>query len=73
MRMEICELRVVAIRVEGLPRLPLNKNQHPSRRDITDDRFLEVPECDDATTVCGYLCWRASCVFQVLSAISDVE
>lgn len=71
--MQVGQQRVIAVRVEGLPGLPLDEDEYLPGRDVADQRFVELAERDDASTVSLNCCRRAPRVFEVLVAIRDVE
>ena len=55
------------------PRLPLDEDQHLARRDVTDDRLAELPQRHHTSTMSGHRGGRPSGVFEILSAISNIE
>jgi len=54
MGVQIGQLGIVAVAVEGVLRLPLDEDQHLAWLDLSGDRFTELSEGDDAAAVLGH-------------------
>src|ERR1700754_4588012 len=51
---QIGQLGIIAVAVEGVLRIPLDEDQHLAGLDLTGDRFTELSEGDDAAAVLGH-------------------
>jgi len=54
MGVQIGQLGIVAVAVEGVLRLPLDEDQHLAWLDLSGDRFTALSEGDDAAAVLGH-------------------
>src|SRR5688572_9850753 len=73
MRMQVGELRVVAVALESLLRAPLDQDQHLARLDLARHRFAEAAQRDDAAAMRLHLACRALGIREVFLLARDVE
>src|SRR6185503_9247685 len=73
MRMQLCQPRVVAVAVEGVPRIPLDQDQHLARLDRARGGLAKLAERDHASAVRLDFPRRALRIREVLVPVRDVE
>ena len=72
-RVQVGELRVVAVAVERLLRFPLDEDQHLARRQVPHRCLAELAQGDHAPAVRSHFPRRLLRVGQVLVLVGDVE
>src|SRR5438105_10245583 len=72
-RMQVTNLRIVAVAVKGCLRRPFDEDHHRARLDVACCGLSELAERDDAPAVRLYLLRGAARVGEILVAIRDVE